>query len=75
MGADGCGPFDNDDAMDFLDELRKSRKPGKELRKAMEAVLKSKKYVEAPDMSIAVAAAALVIGSQRWSFAPSRDLT
>jgi uncharacterized protein (DUF1778 family) len=65
MGADGYGPFDNDDVMDFLDELTESRKPGKRLRKAMEAVLKSKKYVEAPDMSAAVAAAALVIARQR----------
>lgn len=65
MGADGYGPFDNDDAMDFLGDLTESRKPGKQVRKAMEAVLNNKKYIEAPDMSVAVAAAVLVIASER----------
>lgn len=62
MGATGAGPFENDDALDFLDALedideaeRRSKLAG-----AMKAVAANDDYVEAAAMAEAVAAAVLV---------------
>jgi len=59
MGAWGTGPFDNDDAQDFVLDLADA--PESELdRRLSEALALDPGYVEGPDASIAVAAAALV---------------
>ncbi|HSO63794.1 MAG TPA: DUF4259 domain-containing protein [Ornithinibacter sp.] len=62
MGATGSGPFENDDALDFLDALERlpaGDRPGRALA-ALDSVLLSTGYVEAPEMCEAVAAAAAV---------------
>jgi len=60
MGADGHGPFDNDDAMDWVAELAEADDESI-LAEALEAVsLDEDEYVEAPEASIAVAAAEVV---------------
>jgi hypothetical protein len=59
MGAWGIGPFDNDDAQDFVLDL--ADVPDDELeRRLAEALALPSGYVEVPEASIAVAAAALV---------------
>ncbi len=59
MGAWGAGPFDNDDAQDFVLDL--SDAPQEELgQRLAEALVLSGGYVDAPEASTAVAAAALV---------------
>ena len=62
MGATGTGPFQNDDALDFLDELEDAQPDDRPrlVRKAIRGVLRSAGYVEAPSMAEAVAAAAVV---------------
>lgn len=62
MGTFGFGPFDNDDALDFLDEIEDAA-PGDRpilLRAALDQVLGDAGYVAAPQMSEAIAAAAVV---------------
>lgn len=62
MGATGSGPFENDDALDFLDEvhdLPRQDRAGKILG-ALDVVLRATDYVEAPVMCEAVAGAAAV---------------
>ena len=62
MGATGSGPFENDDALDFLDaleDLPAPDRPGRVLE-ALDTVLLSTGLVEAPEMCEAVAAAAAV---------------
>ena len=62
MGATGSGPFENDDALDFLDglaDLAPEARSGRVLE-ALDAVLVATGYVEAPDMCEAVAGAAAV---------------
>ncbi|MGB7818441.1 MAG: DUF4259 domain-containing protein [Ornithinibacter sp.] len=62
MGAIGSGPFENDDALDFLDtlgDLPPDDRPGRVLE-ALDAVLQPAHYVEAPQMCEAVAGAAAV---------------
>jgi hypothetical protein len=65
MGATGAGPFENDDALDYLDDLEDSE-PAERRKKvvaAMERVLGDQGYIEAPSMAEAVAAAAVVAAS------------
>ena len=62
MGATGSGPFENDDALDFLDtleQLPRAQRSGRVLD-ALDTVLQSTGYVEAPEMCEAVAGAAAV---------------
>jgi hypothetical protein len=60
MGADGHGPFDNDDAMDWVAELAEADDESV-LAEALEAVsLDADEYVDATDASVAVAAAEVV---------------
>jgi hypothetical protein len=63
MGAWGSGPFDNDDAADFTSELAEVADPGVVvvvLGDALLAISANDGYIEAPDMSRGVAAAAIV---------------
>jgi hypothetical protein len=62
MGATGSGPFENDDALDFMDTLEAlpaQQRSGRVLQ-ALDGVLLSTGYVEAPEMCEAVAGAAAV---------------
>jgi hypothetical protein len=62
MGATGSGPFENDDALDFLDaveDLPPKNRAGRVLE-ALDTVLLRTGYVEAPEMCEAVAGAAAV---------------
>ena len=65
MGATGAGPFENDDALDFLDDLEGSEptERRKKVLAAMERVVGDQGYIEAPAMAEAVAAAAVVAAS------------
>lgn len=56
------GPFENDDALDFLDELEDADPSERRVlvESAMGQVVRSEDYIEAPVMSQAVAAAVLV---------------
>jgi hypothetical protein len=69
MGTWGPGPFENDDAVDFLGDLRDGNlvQISERLNEFFELVLKVDQHVEAREMSVAVAAAALVA---IWSGAP-----
>ncbi|MFL6154084.1 MAG: DUF4259 domain-containing protein [Ornithinibacter sp.] len=62
MGATGSGPFENDDALDFLGELADlpPQDRGHRVLEALDTVLLSTGYVEAPEMCEAVAGAAAV---------------
>ncbi len=62
MGAIGSGPFENDDALDFLDELAglSPAERGHRVLEALDDVLLAPGYVEATQMSEAVAGAAAV---------------
>jgi hypothetical protein len=62
MGATGSGPFENDDALDFLDALEAlpPQQRGGRVLEALDGVLLSTGYVEAPEMCEAVAGAAAV---------------
>lgn len=57
MGAWGSGPFENDDACDWLDELADGGVAA--LREAL-ALADDAEYLEAPDGSVVVAAAEVV---------------
>lgn len=62
MGATGSGPFENDDALDFLGEvhdLPREQRAGRVLA-ALDVVLRSTDHVSAPEMCEAVAGAAAV---------------
>jgi Domain of unknown function (DUF4259) len=62
MGATGSGPFENDDALDFLDEvhdLPRENRAGKVIG-ALDVVLRATDYVGATEMCEAVAGAAAV---------------
>jgi hypothetical protein len=65
MGATGAGPFENDDALDFLDDLEDSEptERRKKVVAVMERVIGDQGYIEAPSMAAAVAAAAVVAAS------------
>jgi uncharacterized membrane protein len=62
MGAIGSGPFENDDALDFLDELEDLRPADRPARvlEALDGVLLRTTFVQAPLMCEAVAGAAVV---------------
>ncbi|KIC67989.1 DUF4259 domain-containing protein [Pseudarthrobacter phenanthrenivorans] len=60
MGAWGYLPFENDDALDWLDELEAGG--ADVIRKALSQV--SDRYVEAPEGAVAVAAAEVASASQ-----------
>ena len=65
MTAVRVGPFENDDALDFLDDLEEAEpeeRPRKVVR-ALHRVVRTQEYIEAPLMAQAVAAAAVVAGS------------
>jgi hypothetical protein len=59
MGAWGFGSFDNDDAADFMADATESGDLSL-VRGALDNVLTSTEYVEAPDASQAIAAAEIV---------------
>jgi hypothetical protein len=65
MGATGAGPYENDDALDFLDEIEEAEPPvrRKRVEAALREVLRTRSYVEAPVMAQALAAAVLVSAS------------
>ena len=56
------GPFDNDDALDFVDDLAEAPE-WRTVVQALDYVTKQAGYLEAPEGSIAVAAAAIVAAS------------
>jgi hypothetical protein len=62
MGATGAGPFENDDALDFLDDLEDSDAPERreKVESALGRVIRATDYIEAPTMSEAIAAAVVV---------------
>ena len=62
MGAIGAGPFENDDALDFLVELEEAEQAARlsMVVKALVRVVRASGYIAAPTMSEAVAAAAVV---------------
>ena len=72
MGATGSGPFENDDALDFLDELADlpAADRGHRVLEALDGVLLATGYVEAPQMCEAVAGAAAVGASVNPSAEP-----
>lgn len=59
MGAWGHGPFENDDALDWLAELENARDWGP-IARAFEFLQADSGYTEAPTCSEAIAAAAVV---------------
>ena len=59
MGAWGFGSFENDDASDFLAEATESGDLSL-VREALDNVLTSTEYVEAPDVSVAIVAAEII---------------
>ena len=66
MGAWGSGPFDNDDAMDFVGGLADA--PGADLVVLLGEALKlPQDYVESPEGSNAVAAAALIAARRGYN--------
>jgi hypothetical protein len=68
MGAWGSGGFDNDDAVDFLNDL-----PAKEvsaIKEILGRIEKQTGYIEAPECNVAIAAAEVIAASKG---APSSD--
>lgn len=72
MGAWASGPFDNDDAQDALQDVLEltADEATAALNTMMSAVVDQDGYLEAPDMSAAIAAACIVAISRG---APSAD--
>jgi Domain of unknown function (DUF4259) len=68
VGAWGAGPFENDDALDFVAELREVT--GSELRSRLESALAlpADGYLELPEACAAVAAAGLVAVARGTAF-------
>jgi len=62
MGAWGFGSFENDDAGDFLADVTKSGDLSL-IREALDNVLTSTEYVEAPDASQAIVAAEAIVAA------------
>lgn len=62
MGAVRTGPFENDDALDFLDALEEADAEERRARveRAMRQVVRTDGYIEAPQMAEAIAAAVVV---------------
>jgi hypothetical protein len=67
VGAWGSGPFDNDDAADFVDELDGLDEGDRReaLAAALTAAADEQDYLDGGVASIAVAAAALVAGGEQ----------
>lgn len=68
MGAWGAGTFDNDDAGDWVGALSDSRNLAP-VKSAIDAIVKATGYIEAPDCSVALAAAE-VVAALRGQAAP-----
>ena len=64
MGAWRFGPFDNDDAADFLDSMESTRDCRALIHRALRRAAKSRSYLELPQSARAWAAAS-DIGSTR----------
>ncbi len=66
MGATGAGPFENDDALDFLDGVEDASPAERraKIEAAMVRVVRAGDYIEAPTMAEGVAAAVVVAGSE-----------
>ena len=62
MSAWATGPFDNDDGLDFVDDLAEAP-TWRTVVQALDYVTKAAGYLEAPEGAIAVAAAAIVAAS------------
>ncbi len=60
MGAWGAGPFQNDDALDFLESLESSRNPRSLVEGILRKGAKSRSYLELPDSCGVWAAAELI---------------
>ena len=62
MGAFGAGVFENDDALDFVGDLKdlSADRRGHAILAALDAVVLSQDYIEAPTMCEAIAAAGAV---------------
>ncbi|MCA1784116.1 MAG: DUF4259 domain-containing protein [Dermatophilaceae bacterium] len=62
MSAWGVGPFESDEALDFLGDIEESGRPVRlgKLARPLEHVAHSGDYLEGPDVSEAVAAAAFI---------------
>jgi hypothetical protein len=65
MAAGGAGPFENDDALDFLDDLEEAdpQERRAKVESALGRVIRTREYIEAPTMSEAIAAAVVVAAS------------
>lgn len=64
MGAWGIGPFENDDAADFLGDLVDSSEPGPLIATALADATDATGDLDSPEASIAIAAAAVVAMSR-----------
>ncbi|MFC0540866.1 DUF4259 domain-containing protein [Kutzneria chonburiensis] len=66
MGAWGAGPFDNDDAADFVGDIGRLGEADRReaLRAALTAAVAEEGYLDADIGSVAVAAAALVASGE-----------
>lgn len=60
MGTWGIGPFENDEALDFLEEVERAEDPLGLLARPIDHVAFSGDYLEAHEVAEAVAAAAVV---------------
>jgi len=73
MGAWGAAPFENDDAADWISEALHTES-WNTVSEALTRATENEDYLEAPDASIAVAAAAIVAaatpGNAPWSLVP-----
>lgn len=77
MGAWGVGSFENDDAGDFLGDVTDSGDLSL-IREALDNVLTSTEYVEAPDACMAIVAAEVVaaaLGRPTLAAQQEEDLT
>ena len=75
MSAYGFGPFENDDALEFLDEVEDAAVADRPvlLRAALDQVLRADGTVETAQLAEAIAAATVVVGALRPAEA-ERDL-
>src|SRR5260370_9823941 len=62
MGAWGSGSFDNDDAVNFLSELR--AKEVSDISEILSGIEKQTGYIEAPECSVVIAAAEVIAASK-----------
>jgi hypothetical protein len=60
MGAWDAGPFENDDALDFLGDLEESSSARSAVARALSSAAETNGYLDASDGSVAVAAAAVI---------------